>query len=67
MIGFLHANGWWLGWATAIVGFLFSGLMSTMPPLPKDAGYWTVWVHDFLQWMAANWPKRQRADPAKEE
>jgi hypothetical protein len=58
----------WVGWAVAVGGWLFSGAMSTMPPLPKDAGYLLTWSHDFLQWAAANWPKRQRTtdpDPAK--
>lgn len=38
-----------------LAAFLYSGAMSTMPPLPKDAGFLLRWAHDWLQFTAANW------------
>lgn len=32
----------------------FSAIVSTMPPLPTNAGYWSTWVHNLLQTVAAN-------------
>lgn len=58
MWAFLLSHAALLGWAVAACGYLFSGAMSTMPPLAKDAGYFTVWLHNFAQWAAANWDKR---------
>jgi len=37
--------------------WLFSGLVSTMPPLDPTAGYWTRWLYGFLHFVAANWDK----------
>jgi hypothetical protein len=42
-------------------GWLFSALMSTMPPLSPDAGYWAVWSYRFLQAVAANFNKHDTA------
>jgi hypothetical protein len=50
----------WIAHKTAIclvAAFLYSGLMSTMPPLPDNAGFFLRWMHDWLQFIGANWNK----------
>jgi hypothetical protein len=39
--------------------WLFSATCSSMPPLSKDAGYYTTWAHDLMQAIAANLNKIQ--------
>ena len=34
--------------------WLFSALLSTMPPLPEKAGFMLTWAHGFLQAIAGN-------------
>ena len=42
----------------ALLGaYLFSGAMSTMPPLPANCGWFSRWAHDWLQFVGANWNK----------
>jgi hypothetical protein len=36
------------------LGWLFSAIVSTMPPIKPDAGYWTTWLHNLLQVLGAN-------------
>ena len=38
-------------------GWTFSALMSTMPALSPNAGYWATWAYKFVQALAANWHK----------
>jgi predicted benzoate:H+ symporter BenE len=44
-------------------GWLFSALMSTMPPLSSNAGYVATWMYRFLQAIAANFNKHDAAKP----
>lgn len=44
-------------------GWLFSAFCSSMPPLPDKAGYKLTWLHNFLQFCAANLNK---VKPVKE-
>ena len=37
-----------------VSAWLFSGWMSSMPPLPANAPYALVWIHNFGQFIAAN-------------
>lgn len=36
------------------VGWGFSAICSSMPPLPDKAGYTLTWAHNFLQAIAGN-------------
>lgn len=46
----------------AVGGFwVFSALMSTMPPLSPTAGYWATWSYKFIQAVAANFNKHETA------
>lgn len=50
----------WQAHSTVILlaaGWLFSAAMSTMPPLPENAGFVATWVYKFLQAVAANFSK----------
>lgn len=41
----------------------FSAMMSSLPPLDPKAGYFTRWIHDYLQLLAANLNKRNADIP----
>jgi hypothetical protein len=43
-----------LGW------YLYSAAMNQMPALPENAGFFTKWFHDTLQFLAANPAKFSR-------
>jgi hypothetical protein len=41
----------------------FSAFMASMPELGPNTGFFTKWVHDFLQLLAANLNKRSSPPP----
>lgn len=45
----------------AIGMWLFAALVSTMPQLPPNAGYWARWGYGFVQALAANIDKLKNA------
>jgi len=40
-----------------VIFYIFSGLVSTMPPLPDTSSYWAKWAFGFLHVLAAGWEK----------
>jgi hypothetical protein len=36
------------------LGWVFSAICASQPPLRPDAGYYTTWFHDIIQAIAAN-------------
>ena len=38
-------------------GWLYSSIMSSMPPISPTASYGLRWLHDAAQALAANWDK----------
>lgn len=43
--------------------YVFSAVMSTMPPLPESTPYFLRWIHDALQVLAANPNKAKLQQP----
>lgn len=35
--------------------FVFSSIVSTMPPLPETASYWAKWAFGLLHALASDW------------
>lgn len=57
-MNYLHAHAYLYG----IVGmWAFGALVSTMPPLPDNAGYGWRWAYGFLHALAANLDKLKDA------
>lgn len=52
---------------TAIAGKAFIMLARSQPPLPEDAGYFSRWIHDFIQQAASNDDKIQSPTDAEKE
>lgn len=48
---------------TAGAGWIFSAFMSSLQPLPPDAGWWTKTFYSFFQKVAANRDKQPSAVP----
>lgn len=44
--------------------WLLCAILSTLPPLPPNSGFWLTWGYGFIQFLAANWGKigRQSLD-----
>jgi hypothetical protein len=40
-----------------LIGWVYSALASTIPPLPKDAGFWATWGYGFVHVTSANLSK----------
>jgi hypothetical protein len=43
--------------ATVAANWIVNGLVSTMPPLPANAGFWGTWAYRLFQFLGANWDK----------
>lgn len=54
ILAFVQAHSTTISLALA---WMFSAAMSTMPPLPEQAGFLASWVYKFLQAVAANFSK----------
>jgi hypothetical protein len=39
-----------------VLGYIvFASIVSTMPPLPQNAGYWAKWAFGLLHVLASDW------------
>lgn len=48
-----------------IAYWLFSSICASMPPLKENSNFFIVWLHNALQWVAANPYKTFKQNPTK--
>jgi hypothetical protein len=63
----MHLDAGHIAMMTAIAGKGFIMLARSQPPLPKDAGYFRTWIHDFIQQAASNDDKIQNPHDFEKE
>jgi len=48
-----------------IAYWMFSSICASMPPLKNNSNFFVIWVHNAIQWIAANPYKTFKSNPIK--